>query len=406
MAGHTCKVIKTGSPGVGFDELCESIGKRVDAIPDLRRKLAGLPGAPYWTPDDQFDLGNHLGLYGEGYEVTNEELRLATAALFSERLDRQFPLWRIDVAPLADGGTALIWRIHHVLADGTTAMRLARQMLWDQSEVASSGLAVPTASGEPAGATGDGVDEAEHQRRRNHLLGLFEREFSRSHDPSPFDAPIGHERAISFATVPLQALHDSAKRLAGATLNDAVLNVVAGALRHWMKLHEQEIGGLKVRVPVSLHQGDDHAANNDSFFTISLPLGEPDPVQRLLAIRDATRIRKSDHDAEELDAILKRVSRHSPRLGDLLTRIESDPRRFAVSVSNVRGPEEAVSILGSPVETVHSIAEIGEHHALRIAALSVDDRLCFGFCADQELIADLDEMATGAELEAAAMSRL
>lgn len=35
------------------------------------------------------------------------------------------PLWRIEAIPFADGGGALVWRMHHALADGTAAMRAA-----------------------------------------------------------------------------------------------------------------------------------------------------------------------------------------------------------------------------------------------------------------------------------------
>ena len=159
-------------------------------------------------------------------------------------------------------------------------------------------------------------------------------------------------------------------------------------------------------MPVSLHHGDDGLANRDSYFSVPLPLGEPDPLTRLKAITEATSERKSDHDAEELDRILHRVSGASKRLGRLLTKVESSPRRFAFSVSNVKGPRRPVTIGGAPVETIHSVVEIGHHHALRIAVLSVDDRLCFGFCADPELVSDLDEMAAGAEVEAALLDSL
>ena len=63
----------------------------------------------------------------------------------------------------------------------------------------------------------------------------------------------------------------------------------------------------------------------------------------------------------------------------------------------MRGPAKPVAVLDARVQTVHSIAEIGERHALRVAALSVGDRLCFGFCADPELVTDLDQMAEGIE---------
>ena len=44
---------------------------------------------------------------------------------------------------------------------------------------------------------------------------------------TPFDAHIGRHRAVAFATTPLSSLHDAAHSLAGATVNDAVLAVIA-----------------------------------------------------------------------------------------------------------------------------------------------------------------------------------
>ena len=90
-----------------------------------------------------------------------------------------------------------------------------------------------------------------------------------------------------------------------------------------------------------------------------------------------------------------------PGSADLLRRIESSPRRFAVSVSNVPGPREPVSVLGAPVEEMHTIAEIGRRHGLRISVVSLAGRLYFGFCADPALVDDLDAMAEGIEIEAA-----
>jgi diacylglycerol O-acyltransferase len=74
-----------------------------------------------------------------------------------------------------------------------------------------------------------------------------------------------------------------------------------------------------------------------------------------------------------------------------------------VNVSNVPGPREPVSVLGSPVRALHSIAEIGERHALRIAVVSLADSLYFGFCADPAIVDDLEAMAAGVEADAAAL---
>ena len=164
------------------------------------------------------------------------------------------------------------------------------------------------------------------------------REFSRSHGRSPFDGRIGTRRRVAFASAPLGQLHDAAKRLAGATLNDAVLSVVAGALRRWLEEHHGRLGDLRAKVPVSLHHEGDDAGNRDSFFCVELPLAEPDPVARLHAVHAATAVRKAEHDAQTMDRLLADLGRVSPGLRGFCESVERNPRSFALNVSNVPGP--------------------------------------------------------------------
>ena len=185
-------------------------------------------------------------------------------------------------------------------------------------------------------------------------------------------------------------------------MNDAVLALVAGSLRRWIEAHHGSLAGVRVRVPVSLHHEGDEVANRDSFFTLHLPLAEPDPVARLRAVHAATAVRKAEHDAETRDELLAELARHR-HMEHLCRRIEASPRSFALSVSNVPGPRRPVSVLGAPVESMHSLAEIGARHALRVAVVSLAGELHFGFCADPAIVDDLDSMATGIEAEADAL---
>lgn len=285
-----------------------------------------------------------------------------------------------------------MWRLHHALADGTAALRYSRLLLWDHAP--GTGLTPTQALA---------LHEGDDARRRAHLAGFVHREFARRRGRSPFDGAIGTRREIGFAAVSLQSLHDAARALDDATLNDAVLSIVAGALRRWLERHHGRLGALQVRVPVSLHHEGDAASNRDSFFSLPLPLGVADPVARLRLVHRATRARKAAHDAERREVLLRELSGASPRLERFVVRLEQSPRRFAIAVSNVPGPHDPVRVLDAPVQTIHSIAEIGEHHALRVSALSLAGLLCFGFCADPGLVEDVQTMAHGVEAEAAAL---
>jgi hypothetical protein len=74
-----------------------------------------------------------------------------------------------------------------------------------------------------------------------------------------------------------------------------------------------------------------------------------------------------------------------------------------LNVSNVPGPREPVHVLGVPVRALYSLAEIREHHALRVAVVSLADTLYFGLCADPTLLPDVDVLAAHMEAEAAAV---
>jgi diacylglycerol O-acyltransferase len=391
VAGHTCKVILVDGPEPDLESLRATISARLARAPALTRKLGGDPDSPAWVLADDFDIAEQVDAVEGLAPLGEDELRAEVARLFEQRLDRDRPLWHLDVLTLEDERAALVWRIHHALADGTAAMRFANAVLWDEEPSAAPARPHPH------------EHAADDARRRGHLVKFVEREFGETFRRSPFDARVGTNRAIAFASVELAPLHDAAKSLAGATVNDAVLTIVAGGLRAWLEHHGGALGDVRVKVPVSLHHEGDDAGNRDSFFVLAVHLGEADPVARLAAIHAATTARKAEHDAERLDSLVDELRRVSPRLERLCKRIEDNPRRFALSVSNVPGPRTEVSVLGSPVDRVYSLAEIGQRHALRVAAVSLAGRLCFGFCADPSVVEDLDEMAAGLEADAAAL---
>jgi diacylglycerol O-acyltransferase len=449
IVGHTCKVIvfETGAPSAAA--LGQRMRERIAAAPALARRLGGSPDRRVWIEEPGFDPAQHVCEQAAGDPCDRAGLRREVARLFVERLDRDRPLWRIDRIALQDEGAALVWRIHHALADGSTAMRYARALLWDapadmpaapepeaNQPAARESRAHDRAARDSAGrsrtsAHERSAHERDQARRRAHLAHFFAREFARSGGDSPFDGRIGGHRDVAFAALPLRELHDAAAAIDGATVNDAVLTVVGGGLRRWIEQHHGRIDSLRVKVPVSLHEpagdgtsrrraragpsqdadptGSEHPAgpggedpgNRDSFFSVPVPLTHGDTVARLRAVHAATTVRKAEHDAETMDALLHRLRQLSPGLGRLCERIERSPRAFAVNVSNVPGPREPVSVLGTRVGSLHAIAELAEHHALRIAAVSLAGTLCLGFCADPAIVDDVQSMAAATEDEAA-----
>ena len=153
------------------------------------------------------------------------------------------------------GGSALIWRIHHALADGMTAMRMASAVLWDEAPV--TGPEAP-ATGPRTTRTRSRAPRAARAARPvpHHRLATLlaaAREVPQPWLRSPFDGHIDARREVAFTSAGIEELHRVAAAADGATLNDAVLTVVAGGLRRWLEAHHGHLGAVRVKVPVSLH---------------------------------------------------------------------------------------------------------------------------------------------------------
>jgi diacylglycerol O-acyltransferase len=401
VAGHTCKVVVLGAR-IDAARLRTSIADRLPGVVPLHLRLTAVGGRPCWTEEAALDLAAHVVVDDRRGPVDEAGLRAAVASSFEQRLDRARPLWQIDVIPrLKDGGSALIWRLHHAVADGATFMRVAQAILWDEPAVSEAAAAgVRHGGSRPAG------HDAGH---RLDALGAMAREMPHPWHRTPFNGHVDARRAVAFATVNLSALREAARATNHATVNDAVLAVVSGGLRRWLESMHGRLGPIRVKVPVSLHhapgpgEGDeDEPGNRDSFFCLDLPLGPEDPLERLAEVHRSTRIRKDCHDAEHLDALMIRLG-HVPRLRTFAERVLAHPRSFALNVSNVPGPRRPVSVVGTPVRSLHSLAEIREHHALRIAVVSLADHLHFGLTADPTLVSDVDRLAADLESEAGAL---
>jgi diacylglycerol O-acyltransferase len=75
------------------------------------------------------------------------------------------------------------------------------------------------------------------------------------------------------------------------------------------------------------------------------------------------------------------------------------PRLFTLNVSNVPGPSGPQLVLGAPLLELHSLAEIADRHALRVAIVSAAGRISFGLCADPDAVDGLEVIGEGISRE-------
>ncbi len=116
---------------------------RLLVYPRFRQHVIDDGMTAHWVDDDKFDLDAHLRrvrLPGAGGE---RELQSMVADLASERLDKGKPLWQMHLVEHYGGGSALITRIHHCIADGIALIGVLLNMTDDDPNAPDTPREVP-----------------------------------------------------------------------------------------------------------------------------------------------------------------------------------------------------------------------------------------------------------------------
>jgi hypothetical protein len=116
---------------------------RLLVYPRFRQYVVDDGMTAHWVEDEKFDLDAHLRrvrLPGAGGE---RELQSMVADLASERLDKGKPLWQMHLVEHYGGGSALITRIHHCIADGIALIGVLLNMTDDDPDAPDTPRAVP-----------------------------------------------------------------------------------------------------------------------------------------------------------------------------------------------------------------------------------------------------------------------
>ena len=235
VVGHTCKVVIAERTGDGVEYLRDRIARRIALAPGCRRRIVVTPyrlDAPVWADDPDFDVRRHVRAVPVPGPVGDGQLREIVARLMAQRLPRDRPLWAIDVVePLDDGTRAVIWRIHHAMADGQAAMAIGSALLWSDSTdpepdppplpaaepLPTSNMLIAAALSDRANKVGDtahriGRRVRSRRRMRESLEelrgapGAIRRELVPERETSPLNAPAGRRRQVAFVGHPLDAL--------------------------------------------------------------------------------------------------------------------------------------------------------------------------------------------------------
>ena len=411
--------LPTGVGALKPDVLAERIAGRLHLAPRFRQIVVPAPlGEPLWMDDPDFRLSRHVTVADEEAEDRGALERLASE-FFSRQLDRSRPLWEIVVVPRAGPGhAALLGKVHHAMVDGIAAVELGT-LLFDLAPDAALPDAVdwePEPAGAPlrlaVDAVADGAVEQFRAARRVAALGLTPRRTMRVAEtmrraalsvaedvvrPAPtsfLNVPISPHRALVTESIALSRLV-RIKEARGVKLNDVVLAAVAGALRRFAALADEEPRPLRAMVPVSVRASDDASAegNRITFAFVDLPVDERDAGRRLSLVHERTRELKSSGRIAGSDVLLRSMVQLPGFLKERAARLAASPRMYNLAVSNVPGPRVPLYAAGARVSQIHPVIPISDGHSLAIGVLTYGDVLHFAAYVDPTVLPDASELA-------------
>ncbi len=396
---------------------------RMQQVPRCRQRLLLAPlglGEPRWVDDTRFDLTAHVvALSGPDDPVSPSRFAELRDALLSRPLDRARPLWQIAFVPrLRDGRSALVGRVHHAMADGAAALVIATLVL--DADGDEAGAALEPWSAEPApSATQRALDPVLHGAERTtraaydvaraavrprssarrvvrdaRRIGrtLAEDLLPRGPD-SRLNLPLGPRRTLVGHRAALADLR-SVSWAGAATRNDVGLAVVAGALRTLAAERGEPAEPLKAMIPVDMRGRHEQGGlgNRVSIAAVWLPLQLASPTARLEQVRTQTERFKRAGRPAGAEALLCGLTLVPHALRGAVLRAGAASRAFNLTISSVRAPRGALSILGARVEEIYPVIPIAEQHTLSIGMLTYDDHLHFGAYADPDALPEVTRL--------------
>lgn len=409
-----------------FKQFRRHIAQRLHLLPLFQRQLAELPlrlAPPFWVNAGAIDLDDHLHRSCLPRPGNAAQLAEHVAALHAIALPRDKPLWRFDLIEGLEGGQlALYVKLHHAALDGEAAMALA-SILLDPS-AAPPQVAPPspsTAAERPASAVLVGMalgnTVVQYSRLAKWLpsamlaMGGALNPFAHGAKPAgpgrgaapatPFNCLVGRDRIIATASLSLSRVRGVGKQ-AGATVNDVVLALCAGALRRYLDAQRAlPAKPLLAAVPVSLRAAGDGAMNNQvSFMLASLATDIDAPLKRLQAIHAAAAAAKQGSGSVAAGLIADYPSLFAPWLMSSLKYAYADfglagslPPLANVVVSNMRGAAQPRYLCGAKLTSSYPLGIPFHGYVLNISVQSYGDALDFGLVACRRSVPQLATLA-------------
>lgn len=412
---------------VNFDRLRAVCGSRlVDRYRRFRQRVVAAPGGRlYWEDDRYFDLRTHILRIGLPAPGDTETLQCLLSGLINEHLDPSRPLWRFYLVENFNGGSALICRIHHAVADGIALVKVLLSLTDERADSSET---------EPVGHTalsgsGNGLKQAagKLRQRAKRVAARGVRELLRSiDDPSHALALVRSAGLVSAASaailakillippdrasvlkgdlgllkrvvwtepVELEEIRAIGSRC-GATINDVLMAVVAGGLRRYLQGRGDPVedGVVRTLVPVNLRPAHEplRLGNQFSLVYLSLPVSVADPKERLLVVKERMTVLKYSPEPFVTYQVINGLGLLPGGLAQWA--VELFASKATAVLTNVPGPRQTRYLAGHPIDRILFWVPQSGQIGMGISIISYAGRVSVGVMVDEKLAPDAEAL--------------
>ncbi len=439
-------------PAIKHADLCRRIEETLLKYPRFGQRVEQETTGACWVTDEQFDIQRHvvratLARKPPGREQEALQDRLAELAVTPLPHDR--PLWQFNLVENYQGGSAMMVRIHHCIADGIALIAVTQSMVdggtappqrknaharHDGLEGAQDWIAdsvikpLADLAVKALGTAGAGVAKtfdllAEPQKgmdkgrsasaemaRLAYQLVRDAAALAMMPDDSPTrlkGTPGKHKRVAWCAPIPLEEVKAVGKAL-NCSINDVLLSCVAGAIAQYLIAHGEDVKGKEIRamVPVNLRPIDEayKLGNRFGLAPVVLPIGLANPIERVYEVRRRMSQLKGSLQPLLAFGLLAVAGLLIKPAQDAMLGLFS--RKTTAVMTNVPGPREKLKFLGATLEqSLFWVPQSGSV-GLGVSILSYGGGVQFGVITDADLCPEPQEIINGFEPEFAKLSLL
>lgn len=363
---------------------------------------------PQWEDMPHFNIDQHVHHIALPAPHDHATLTALLNDLASLPLDRSLPLWQLLVVDEVAGGSAVIMRMHHCIADGT-AMMAVMQTVFDAERprrIRASAQAQPsTAANVP---TPGWLDEAtQFVGGVIGGAGVLVAELLKPGDPpSPLKGEFGLPKRLAWSAPVALASVKAIGAHYGAKVNDVLVAAVTGALRNYLKIRGTDVNHttLRAMVPVDLRAPGQTDALGNAFGLVILDLAitSARPEQRLALTKARMDALKHSPEANATNLLLNLLGRGPKVLEDMAEQLFGS--KVSLVLTNVVGPQTPMSLTGVPIDRMMFwVPHPGDEIGLGVSLMSYRGSVTVAVETDARLVPDPHHITEAFTHEFAAM---